>query len=335
MRAVRSLACGFSRFFASQRASTALLTQQFISDGICSWHEPNPDIRSFLDSWIINLAAERKTEATRDLYRDGILSFFRYCERRQVAPLLSRPLVNAWVASLLDSGMSPATARARQLAVRRYSRWLAAEGEIPADELIGLSPPKLDTKVVPELSEEELKQFIQACRGTELRDRRDEAIIRLMLETGARAGEVVALRLGDVDVRAGLALIHRGKGGRGRTVPIGPQTARAIDRYLRARRTHRLAHTDRLWVGERGREFGYDGLYVALKRRAELAGIKNFHPHVMRHTAATRWLAAGGSENGLMAVAGWKRRDMLDRYTAASSERRAADEARRLNLGDL
>ena len=36
-------------------------------------------------------------------------------------------------------------------------------------------------------------------------------------------------------------------------------------------------------------------------------------PHVLRHTAAQRRLSADGSEGGLMAVAGWKRRDMLDR----------------------
>ena len=56
---------------------------------------------------------------------------------------------------------------------------------------------------------------------------------------------------------------------------------------------------------------------------------------MMRHTAADRWLTAGGSEGGLMAVAGWSRPDMLLRYTRARAEQRAADEARRLNLGDL
>jgi integrase len=59
------------------------------------------------------------------------------------------------------------------------------------------------------------------------------------------------------------------------------------------------------------------------------------HPHLLRHTAADRWLTAGGSEGGLMAVAGWTRPDMLLRYTRARAEQRAADEARRLNLGDL
>lgn len=46
----------------------------------------------------------------------------------------------------------------------------------------------------------------------------------------------------------------------------------------------------------------------------------------MRHTMATRWLRARGSEAGLMAVAGWSNRQMIDRYTGASASERAAEE---------
>jgi integrase/recombinase XerD len=55
----------------------------------------------------------------------------------------------------------------------------------------------------------------------------------------------------------------------------------------------------------------------------------------MRHTAAARWLYAGGSEQGLMSMAGWTDRSMLDRYTRATASERAMDEARGLALGDL
>jgi integrase/recombinase XerD len=117
--------------------------------------------------------------------------------------------------------------------------------------------------------------------------------------------------------------------------PFGPQTATTIDRYLRARRSHRLADAGPLWVGGGGKTFGYAGLHCSLAERADAAGIKNFHPHLLRHTAATRGLRAGGSEAGLMAVAGWSTRDMIDRYTGASASERAAAEARELNLGEL
>ncbi|HEX2656712.1 MAG TPA: tyrosine-type recombinase/integrase [Polyangia bacterium] len=293
------------------------------------------ELLELLASWEVHLQAERKSAQTVKTYGDGVRRFAAWCGREELSPDLTRSRVNAFVAAILEDGAEPATARSRQLALRRFSAWLAEEGEIPADQIAGLKPPKLDSKVVPELSEDQLKALIAACRGTDLRDRRDEAIIRLMIETAARAGEVVGMSVGDVDLKAGLAVVRRGKGGKGRTVPFGPQTGRATDRYLRLRRQHRLADTPVLWLGDRGKGFSYYALYDTLVYRAELAGLEDFHPHVLRHTAAGRWLERGGSEGGLMAVAGWSRREMIDRYTRATSERRAADEARRLGLGDL
>jgi integrase len=221
------------------------------------------------------------------------------------------------------------------LALRRFSAWLAEEGEIPRDELLGIRPPKLDEKVVDPLTDIELKALIAACFGPALVDRRDEAIVRFMLETGARAGEVVGLALADIELVGGTAVVRRGKGGKGRVVPFGPHTGRAMDRYIRLRRGHRLSGSSQLWLGDRGKKFSYDGLYKALKGRAQEAGIAGFRPHRLRHTAADRWLTAGGSEGGLMAVAGWTRPDMLLRYTKARASDRAATEARTLNLGDL
>jgi integrase/recombinase XerD len=210
--------------------------------------------------------------------------------------------------------------------------WLTDEGELASNPLLGLNPPKLDHKVTQALSDDQLKRLLAACKGKELIDRRDEAIARLMAETGARAGEVLSMSLTDVDLQQGLATVQRGKG---RIIPFGPQTAAAVDRYIRARRTHRLADTTPLWLGGGGQSFGYHGLNVALKRRAQMAGIEKFHLHLLRSTAATRWLRAGGSEAGLMSVAGWSTRSMVDRYTGASAAERAAAEARGLNLGEL
>jgi integrase len=160
-------------------------------------------------------------------------------------------------------------------------------------------------------------------------------MVRLMFETGMRAGEVVALQVDDVDLAGGVVTVTRGKGGKGRVTPFGPEVALAIDRYLRLRRAHRLAAKSDLWLGDRGKGFSYDALHKTLRMRADQAGIVGFHPHRLRHTAAHRWLAAGGSEGGLMAVAGWTRPDMLMRYTKAQASARAADEARKLNLGEL
>lgn len=299
------------------------------------------ELRLLTQSWTLSLRADRKSPQTLKAYGDGVRYYLAWCESQAVAPL-ARSSIRSWIASLLDGGSAPSTARARQLAVRRFTAWLEDEGEIDADPFLGVKAPKLDTQVVEPLTEDELRALLKACipakgatRAEAMRDRRDEAIIRLMFETGARAGEVVAMELADVDAQTSTAVIRRGKGGKGRVIPLSPNAILAIDRYLRHRREHRLAESEHLWLGDRGKQFRYDGLHKSLKMRAERAGIERFHPHMLRHTAAHRWLKAGGSEGGLMAVAGWTRPDMLMRYTKAQASSRAADEAKRLNLGEL
>lgn len=293
------------------------------------------DLRALLGSWTLHLQAERKSRETLKTYTEGVRQFLAWFEGNGTPPLLDKPTVNAFIAHLVELGREAATVRSRQLSLRRFSAWLAEEDEIDRDELLGLKPPKLDQKAVNPLTDDQLRDLIAACKGKEFRDRRDEALIRFMAETMTRASETVDMTVADTHIGRGVALITRGKGGKGRMVTFGPQTGRCLDRYLRARRTHRLAEANQFWLGDRGKAFGYYGLYSALTYRAELAGIADFHPHRLRNTGATRWLRSGGSEGGLMAVAGWSRRDMIDRYTRATAAERAAEEARSLGLGDL
>lgn len=300
-----------------------------------------PDLDLLLVSWQLALRADRKSDQTLKSYSDGVRLYLAWCTEN-AAPPLERASIRTWVAALLEQGNQPSTARARQLAVRRFTAWLVDENELDTDPFLGLRAPKLDSKVIEPLSDDQLRALLKACTSPKgcspsvlLRCRRDEAIIRLMLETGIRAGEVIAMMQADVNAIAGTAIIRRGKGGKGRIIPFGPFTAQSLDRYMRLRTHHKLAVRPDLWLGDRSKGFSYDALHKALAKRADAAGIVGFHPHRMRHTAAHRWLAAGGSEGGLMAVAGWSRPDSLMRYTKAQASSRAAIEARSLNLGEL
>ena len=244
-------------------------------------------------------AGRTEVPQTVKAYGDGVRRFLTWAAEHDRSSDLDRPDVAGFVADLLDAGAEASTARSRQLAVRRFSRWLDEEGQIERDQLVGVAPPKLDQKVYEPLTDAQVRAMVAACSGLDqFRDRRDEALVRFMVETGCRAGEVVVMKLSDPQLPAGTALLRRGKGGKGRSVPFGPQTTRALDRYIRARRTHRLAGTDALWLGDRGKQFSYWGLHKTLGMRARRAGIAGFHPHILRHTAAHRWLAAGGSEGG-------------------------------------
>jgi site-specific recombinase XerD len=300
--------------------------------------EPLPavDLRELLNSWEIILLAQNKSPTTITSYMRGVRLYFEWCEQNGHPVELTRGQVQQYAAELIAAGKEANTVRLRLAALRQFAKWLVEEGELPDDPLVGLKPPKIPAKVVHGLSDEQLRALIKACKGPSFRDKRDEAIVRLMVETGMRASETVALAVADVEpLKDGIVVIRRGKGMKGRTCPYGPQTAAALDRYLRARRSHKLASTPALWLGVGGKSFAYFGLNDTLRDRARSADIEGFHLHLMRHTAATRWLRAGGSEGGLMAVAGWSTRSMIERYTGASASERAAAEARNLGLGEI
>jgi site-specific recombinase XerD len=291
----------------------------------------------------VSLRAQGKTAETIRVYLRSLGQYLDYAERAELPPMARRTL-DAFLADLLDRGREGTTARSRLTAVRQFVRWLLREDELDVDPFAGVAPPRIDTKVIEPLGEDEIRAMLATCsspkgapKDRRFRDVRDEAVIRLMVETGLRASEVVGLQLEDVHWRDDppYLIVRTAKSRRGRSVPFSAQASMAVDRYARLRRHHALHDSPALWLGARRNHLGYLGLYDTLTERAERAGIPRFHPHLLRHTAAHRWLAAGGSEGGLMSVAGWSRPDMLLRYTRARAEQRAAEEAKRLNLGEM
>lgn len=287
------------------------------------------DLENLLESWTLALHADGKSPQTIKSYSTSVRLYIATGERT-----ITTTTVRTWAVSF--PGATTRSIRVRGLMA--FTRFLTAEGDLGVDPLAGYKAPVPQEKIPPKLADSELTALLRACSGPTLLHRRDEAIVRFALETGARAEEILSLTLDTVDVKAGRAIIVRGKGGKGRVVPFGPQTARAIDRYLKLRRRAApgLSHsTTALWISRTGAPLTYEGMRTTFRRRSAEAGLPDFHLHRLRHTAASRWLAAGGSEGGLMAVAGWSNRKMLDRYVRDTASERAIDEARTLGLGEV
>jgi site-specific recombinase XerD len=288
-----------------------------------------------LGSWVIHLRAERKSPRTIRIYSTQVRSFAGWLTDRGIDPTveaLRSAHIKAFLADEADR-VESSTLVVRFKGLQQFAKWCVREGELDADPFAGMAVPKMTVKDVPVLSDDQLAALVKACQGTTFNDRRDEAVVRVMLETGCRIGEVAQLHVDDVDLTRGEIRLH-GKGDRYRVVAVGPATTRALDRYLRERRRHRYSASDALWLTQRG-AISRDGVDHLLRIRAALAGLQGFHGHLLRHALAHRWLAAGGSELGLQKVAGWSSDAMLRRYASSTAEARARDEARRLDLGEL
>ena len=297
------------------------------------------ELLELVESWRISLAALNKSPQTLSSYTRSVICYLEWCEANGIEDPLLKLSIQKFHAATLAAGTEPNTARLRHYALKSFVKWLREEGETTADPFLGMGPPRKNDKVVPSLSDAQVTSMLGACRRNRTKgrskfvDQRDEAILRFMVETATRSAELMAMKLDDINVTTMRAVITKGKGGKGRVVPFSASTATSLDRYLRARRKIVKPGNDKFWITAWGTPMQYHTLVATLKARAEEAGVKGFHPHRTRHTAATRWLRQGGSEGGLMAIAGWSSRAMIDRYTGASAAERALDEAKGLDLG--
>lgn len=290
-----------------------------------------PDLDDLLTSWLRRLRGEQKSPHTLASYGTAVRSFIAYCRDAGLPAELSRDNVVAYMGS--RSGQV-STARLNLSVLKIFARWIAAEEDYDPAPVLSVRAPKPDGRSVPDLTDNEVARLLKVCQGTELRDKRDRALVALFAETGLRAAEMLALDVGDVDLDKCVLHVRRGKGGKGRWVHFSVGTASALDRYVRARDRAVLRPAGGpLWVSAKGDRLTYNGMHTALKARAEDAGIAGFHLHRLRHTMAVRWMRAGGSETGLMAHAGWTSNAMIGRYVKAASEQLAGEEFNRLDLG--
>lgn len=280
------------------------------------------------------LRAEGRSPATLRLYGQSIRFYCRWLEtqgRTATLDELTRAGIRAWLAELSDT-LEVNTVRTRYRGLRRFCQWLVDEDELDANPMEKLSPPTPKAKPVPVLSDDDLAALLKACNGKTFNDRRDEALVRILLDTGLRNSEVCGLTIGTVDLDAGSAIV-KGKGGKVRAVYFGARTARALDRYIRARGAHRWAHLDALFLTQRG-AISPDGIRDRMHVLASRAGIDHLHPHQFRHTFAHDFLMAGGQERDLKRLAGWSSDVMLERYGASAADARARAAAKRLSRGD-
>ncbi|WP_424639852.1 tyrosine-type recombinase/integrase [Embleya sp. AB8] len=313
-------------------------------------NEPDPpyDLRPMVASWLRSIRARGLADNTVRIYRAAGMGLARHLlayvpeEDARPAPTtqeeIHREHVESYITVLLDS-TSPGNAHQHFRSLKTFFNWMTdIEEELDRSPMARMKAPIVPEQEVEIVPEDALQRLLRRCGGRSYTDRRDTAMIMLLLDTGVRRAELVNRLISDVDLDLKVMLIVA-KGKRPRSVPFGKQTAVALDRYFRA--LQKLAGPDALerdaplWRGVLKKStFTVSGVNQMLERRCIQAGIEHVHPHRFRHTFAHLWRFHGGGDDELMSIAGWKSRAMLNRYAASTSKARAKAAHARLSPAD-
>jgi len=295
----------------------------------------DPTLSTLWDSYSLSLRAENKSPRTIQTYGESIRLFITHLAgtgHPGTATAVTRADVEGFVADLLDK-WKPATAANRYRALGSFFAWAVTDGELAKSPMSGTKPPAVEVAPVDALTEADLKALDGACAGTSFEERRDAAIIRLLFDCGLRRDEISGLALEDIDMKLGEVTVL-GKGRRIRRVSMGVKTTRAVDRYLRVRRTHEWASTTECaWLGLKG-VLTENGIRQMLERRANQAGLGHLNLHRLRHTWAHHMKLSGMPDSDLQNQGGWSSPAMLARYGASATGERARKAHRRYSLGD-
>jgi site-specific recombinase XerD len=249
----------------------------------------------YLRDWDRSLRAANHPRTTRYNYLLAAAQLGRYLAEYSPDPdadaaaddptEVTRAHVETFQAWMIDT-RSASTAVNKHKCLQQFFRFLVDEQEIRRSPMDRVRQPKTPQKLVPVMRAEDTGRLLEACTGGGFVNLRDEALIRLYCNTGARLSEIGTLRLDDVDLNTDSVHLH-GKGAKDRRVRFGPKTGRALSRYLRARARHRGSDLPQLWLADRGaRPLAPNGIKIRLKRLGAAAGVDGVHAHRWRHTFA-------------------------------------------------
>jgi integrase/recombinase XerD len=227
--------------------------------------------------------------------------------------------------------LSPKTIRNVWMTLSSFFSWASVEFDIPKP-MKGVPIPRCKKSPVDVFTKEDIEALLKACdycRESNPWDRRkftmkrstakrDRAIILTLFDTGLRASELCALKIGDVDFKTGKVQVKHGvlggaKGGKGRVVFIGKATRRSVWRYLVDREDGEDENAP-LFLGKHYRPLNPNSLRHVIVELGERAEVKNCYPHRFRHTFAITYLRSGGDVFTLQALLGHSSLDMVRHY---------------------
>ncbi len=290
-----------------------------ITDRTISTNSQDTYLTVLVDGFLLDRKISGRAPTTLRYYRQALKTFIAWADAQAVKEVtqLTPNIIRAFLLYLEETNHNAGGVAVFYRSVRALLRWYEFEFEPVgwSNPLRKVKAPKMPKQLLPPVSLEDVHALIDICDNDTL-GLRDKAIFLMLLDTGARATELLSVNRDDVNTVTGEIIIKHGKGDKQRSVFLGRKARRA----LRASLKTRVDNTPALFVTKDIERLSYEGLNTVVRRRAEKAGITKPEIHAFRRAFAINMLRAGTDLITLQRLMGHADLQVLWRYLAQTND---------------
>lgn len=280
--------------------------------------------------------AEGKSNKTVSWYSDNLQRFRKYIissQQNENINSIDTKVLREYIIYLMtrkrfenhphtpptDEPLSTSTIHGHVRTLRAFSNWLLRENLTETNVAAGIKPPRVVKKVISTLSDEEIFCILHTFNSAISSQNRNRVIFMVLLDTGLRIGELVNLKLTDIQIDEGLMKVL-GKGKKERIVPIGNKAQKALQSYLfRYRPQPAYSGIENAFLSTCGTPMTENSVKLMFTKLAHGSGVQRLHAHLCRHTFATRFLLNGGDVFTLQQILGHSSLEMVRNYVNLAS----------------
>lgn len=257
-------------------------------------------------------------------YERDLNDFLKFLKKETINSFddVDYKLLRFYLNEMFNKKYSSKTISRNLSSLRTFFKFLLKEELIRTNPMILISNPKEEKKLPTYLNYKELDDILELPDQTTVIGIRDACILELLYSTGIRVGELVNIKVSDIDFNQSRIKIL-GKGNKERYVLFGKRCRDLLNTYLDNGRPNLLKQkTDYLFLNKRGTGVSVRTAEMIIAEIVRKSSIKfNVSPHTLRHTFATHMLDNGADLNSVSELLGHSNLNTTAIYTHVSNER--------------
>ena len=250
-------------------------------------------------------------------YKDDLIKYKEFLNSEGIKlKAADYSVIRGFIAYLYNKKESTKTITRNISSLRSFYKYLVRNNHIKENPMLLISNPKQDKTLPHYLTYEEVETLLKVTNTDDLYNIRDNLIIELLYSTGIRVGELVNIKVKDINMFDESIKVF-GKGSKERIVYFGKPCKEKIKKYLNIRNSN----NEYLLINKRGNKLSDRGVRAIFENIIKVNHLDiKFSPHTLRHTYATHMLDDGADVRTVQELLGHSSVETTGIYTHVSNE---------------